>query len=144
MPLLLYRKLLLVRLFVFLLQRAFSSAYLHSHWFVCEELFYTQNIFAVSDQTAYKINIFHCIYWLNVKAFGIHFFLLFCSPLNQLEGFYNHSFVPFIQSSFILKFTEANYQPNQIFAIFWFFSRFFPSLPGDYLAARQKIQFKNS
>lgn len=67
---------------------------------------------------AYKINIFHCIYWLNVKAFGIHFFCrCYCSSLRRYWSWarvsscccflfaYNHSFVPFIQSSFILKFT---------------------------------------
>lgn len=43
---------------------------------LAKNYFIHKNIFirAASHQTAYKINIFHCIYWLNVKAFGIHLF----------------------------------------------------------------------
>lgn len=64
-----------------------------SHWFAWN---YTYKIFqrGLTSNSMYKINIFfYCRYWLNVKAFGIHFctFLLSLFGWSSV-GFYSHFF----------------------------------------------------
>lgn len=96
-------------------------------------ILYTKIFSCGSTSKAYKINIFHCIYWLNVKAFGIHLFFLF-RPLSLLIAresdavFIIISFVPFARNAspafYIKLIIDWRYSPQTQTRVF----------PVDYLS----------
>lgn len=78
-------------------------------------ILYTKIFSCGSTSKAYKINIFHCIYWLNVKAFGIHLFFSVSSVVAIDRSrvwcrFYNHLFCSICSQCFSGFLHKANYR----------------------------------